>query len=188
MEKEILLKPKDIKYIIVHHSATNRDFTTFRAVRNHHINQRGFFELAYHFFIDDKGMIHYARPIYFVGAHCKTSPPSMNLRSLGICLAGNFEKEEPSKEQLEALDYQLKFLMVLCKIPSKNVLGHCQVEGTATLCPGINLLRWLDEWHSKQKNSLKIKIINQIEIIKQIIKKLIARIGKPSFVIIFKIF
>jgi N-acetyl-anhydromuramyl-L-alanine amidase AmpD len=146
MEDKIPLKPEDVKYLIVHHSATARDTTTFESVRRYHINVRGFWDIGYHYFIDGKGVLYPGRPENYVGAHCKTPPPSMNLMSLGICLAGNFEEETPSNEQLLSLEKLLKDLIEKYKIQISNVLGHCEVPGTSTLCPGKNLLEWLKRW------------------------------------------
>jgi N-acetylmuramoyl-L-alanine amidase len=98
MEQKIPLKPEDIKYLIIHHSATPRDTTTFEAIRNYHIKQNGFWEIGYHYFIDGRGKLYDGRPKNYIGAHCVAD--NMNYKSLGICLAGNFTEEKPTSEQL----------------------------------------------------------------------------------------
>jgi len=176
MEPIIQIKPEDIKYLILHHSATSRDFTSFLAVKNYHINQRGFWDIGYHFFITGDGKLHRGRPEDYVGAHCRTLPPSMNFRSLGICLAGNFEREEPNKAQLITLKFLLRFLMEKYSIPAENVLGHNQVLGTSTLCPGINFLCWIDEWRSKKNDPRLKKIAIKLREIAKKIAELMAKI------------
>jgi N-acetylmuramoyl-L-alanine amidase len=176
MEEKITLKPEDIKYLIVHHSATPRDTTTFEAVRDYHINIRGFWEIGYHYFIDGKGVIHPGRPENYVGAHCKTPPPSMNLMSLGICLAGNFEIESPSNEQLSALDKLLIELIKKYKIQINNVLGHCEAPGSSTLCPGKNLLNWLINLRNSQITGDIQDVISDLLEVKDKIEKIIQKL------------
>lgn len=184
MEPKIPLKPENIRFLIIHHSATPRDFTSFQAIKNYHINQRGFWDIGYHFFINGKGVLYHGRPVEYVGAHTKTPPPSMNFRSLGIALAGNFEKEEPNPEQLATLRILLKSLCRKYKIPPENVLGHRQVPQTATLCPGINLLIWLDHWRAFRKSisldDIKKKLAEISAKIKELYEK-IKRLSLKSF-------
>jgi N-acetyl-anhydromuramyl-L-alanine amidase AmpD len=176
MEQKILLKSEDVKYLIIHHSATLRDYTTFKSVREYHINQRGFWEIGYHYFIDGKGNLYNGRPTNYVGAH--TSADNMNFKSLGICLAGNFEEEEPSREQLVTLEDLLKNLCKIYKIQKDNVLGHRQVKGAATLCPGIHLLVWLDEWKAKKNDgvSFKDELIEKLTKIRDEIDQVISKL------------
>jgi N-acetyl-anhydromuramyl-L-alanine amidase AmpD len=176
MEDKIPLKPEDIKYLIVHHTATARDTTTFESVRNYHINVRGFWEIGYHYFINGKGIIYPGRPENYVGAHCKTVSPSMNLMSLGICLAGDFTIETPSNEQLDSLKNLLKFLTEKYKIPVKNVWGHGEVPSVSTLCPGKNLLEWLKSWRNSQITSDSQDIISDLLEVKNKIEKIINKL------------
>jgi N-acetyl-anhydromuramyl-L-alanine amidase AmpD len=178
MEDKIVLKPEDVKYLIVHHSATARDTTTFQSVRNYHINVRGFWEIGYHYFIDGKGIVYPGRPENYVGAHCKTPPPSMNFMSLGICLAGNFEEEIPSSEQLFSLNKLLKDLIEKYEIQISNVLGHCEVAGTSTLCPGKNLLNWLYTFRKAQNTSDSQDVITDLLEVKNKIEKIINKLQK----------
>jgi N-acetyl-anhydromuramyl-L-alanine amidase AmpD len=176
MEDKIILKPEDVKYLIVHHSATNRDTTTFEAVRKYHIEVRGFWDIGYHYFIDGKGVVYPGRPENYVGAHCKTPPPSMNFMSLGICLAGDFTVETPSNEQLISLKNLLSRLMEKYKIPVKNVLGHCEVPLASTLCPGKNLLEWLESWRNSQSTSVSQDVISDLIEVKDKIEKIINKL------------
>ncbi|MCM8774841.1 MAG: N-acetylmuramoyl-L-alanine amidase [Candidatus Omnitrophica bacterium] len=128
------------KFIIIHHSATEKgDSLTF----NRHHLKRGFTGgVGYHFVIDNgthgkvDGQIEVA-PRWLKqqdGRHCKAS--SMNCRAIGICLVGNFNEESVSAEQMKSL---VSLVHVLChyyKIPLRNVMGHGQVSGANTDCPG----------------------------------------------------
>jgi N-acetyl-anhydromuramyl-L-alanine amidase AmpD len=60
----------------------------------------------------------------------------MNHKGIGICLVGNFNQERVSRKQLEALVYLVDILRDYYKIPLKNIIGHKDVKGAKTECPG----------------------------------------------------
>ncbi len=131
------------RYIIIHHTATWKG--NAKALNASH-GDRGFWNgLGYHFLIDNgtmgkgDGQIEMS-PRWIrqqSGAHCKAS--GMNDRSIGIALVGNFNDETPTPNQLQSLNYLLKTLAAYYEIPSTNVLGHREVEGARTECPGRNV-------------------------------------------------
>ncbi len=132
------------KYIIIHHSATDADnaMSLFKA----HLH-RGFDGTGYDFIVDNgtKGSIagHVdATPRWVAqkdGAHCKAS--GMNAKAIGICLVGNFSQEHVPEAQLAALIRLVDHLKQYYHIPERNILGHGQVFGARTECPGT-LFPW----------------------------------------------
>lgn len=127
------------RYIVIHHSATDEG-NAFFFHKFHRF--RGWESLGYHFVIDNgtsgkqDGNIE-ASPRWIKqhnGAHCKDS--RMNFKGIGICLVGNFNKEEVSARQLDSLVYLVNILKEYYKVPSQNILGHSQVPGAKTDCPG----------------------------------------------------
>ncbi len=141
-----LYKSSRWKYIIIHHSATDEGnaYTLF----NLH-NRRGFAGLGYDFIIDngtsgkEDGQIEVSpRWIKQIdGAHCKAG--GMNHQGIGICLVGNFSRERVSEKQLESLVYLINILRDYYRIPAGKVMGHGQVPGAHTECPGT-LFPWGD--------------------------------------------
>jgi LysM repeat protein len=135
-----LYPSKKWKYIIIHHTATDEG-NALRIDRLH--LRRGFWQgLGYHFLIDNgtygklNGQIEIS-PRWIKqmdGAHCNAS--GMNYKGIGVGLVGNFSKEKVSEAQMYSLVYLLKILMRYYKIPLSNVIGHGQVPGAATECPG----------------------------------------------------
>ena len=128
------------KYLIIHHTATARDTTTFEAVKKNHIS-KGWGNIGYHFFIEANGSLFgypQARGQDQVGAHCRAD--GMNYKSLGIALAGNFETEVPTEKQIETLTNLIVILQKAWDIPNENILSHNEVKGSKTLCPGKNLI------------------------------------------------
>jgi len=144
------MKLNKVDYLIIHHSATPRDKTTFEAVRRYHI-QKGWGDIGYHFFITADGTIHKGRKEEDVGAHCRAS--GMNFKSLGICV---------------------KYLIL-----PDHILGHCEVPGARTLCPGENLLEWVHIYKATLPKK-KLLYIKLIRILKRLIEtlKLIKKLKK----------
>ena len=137
-----LYPSKKWKYIIIHHSATDEG----NALHFHFAHRsRGFKKgLGYHFVIDngtrgkDDGYIEVS-PRWLKqldGAHCQAS--GMNKKGIGICLVGNFNKEQVSKNQMGSLLYLVNCLRKHYGVPLENIMGHKQVFGAKTECPGEN--------------------------------------------------
>ncbi len=128
------------RYIIIHHSAT--DIGNALAFNRSH-NLRGFTRgLGYHFVIDNgtkgkfDGQIEVS-PRWLKkqdGAHCRAG--EMNYKAIGICLVGNFNQGRVTEKQMESLVYLVNKLRKYYHIPKSNILGHGQVPGAQTDCPG----------------------------------------------------
>jgi LysM repeat protein len=138
------------KYIIIHHSATEAGKAlTFDYV---HKNQRHWKGLGYHFVIDngtsgkEDGQIEVSpRWIHQEnGAHCKAN--GMNYRGIGICLVGNFDKERVSANQMDSLIRLVRILKEYYHIPDSHIMGHGQVKGANTDCPGKKF-PWDEFWY-----------------------------------------
>ena len=129
------------KYIMIHHSAGNE---TFEQVNQYHKSRWGFrsslgFFCGYHKFIDYTGKLYVARLDNEIGAHCvdPNNPGFWNKNSVGICLRGNFQTEEPTEGQLKTLKMELDKYDVPVKM-------HYEVISTA--CPGKHLIKWVKEY------------------------------------------
>jgi N-acetylmuramoyl-L-alanine amidase len=128
------------KYIIVHHTATDMG-KALQVDRAHH--DRGFWNgIGYHFIIDNgtmgkgDGQIEVS-PRWIkqqVGAHCKAG--GMNDKGIGVALVGNFNEDQPTPNQIQSLTYLIKTLSQYYNINSNSVIGHRDVEGASTDCPG----------------------------------------------------
>lgn len=117
----------NVKYIVVHCSATQegRDYTV-RDITRWHL-QRGFNTIGYHYVIYRDGTIHEGRNINTPGAHCY----GVNNCSVGVCYIGG-QRKLPNGElqnadtrtpaQMEALKVLLKLLKL--KWPEAKICGH----------------------------------------------------------------
>lgn len=129
------------KYIIIHHSAT--DYGSSEEFNKAHL-KRGWEGVGYHFVIDngtcgkEDGQIE-TTPRWINqqrGAHCKAD--GMNYKGIGICLVGNFSERNGgvSSKQMDSLVYLVTKLKNYYDIPDSRILGHGQVKGAKTECPG----------------------------------------------------
>jgi N-acetyl-anhydromuramyl-L-alanine amidase AmpD len=137
---------REIDYIILHHSGTPATNGVndpdgkqiYEAIcRNHHTravkeNWGENYKVDYHFLIGSTGKVFEGQPVEMVGYHCGNY--SINLKSIGICLLGDFEKIIPPKLQVDALIDLIVDLIKKYKIPIENIKKHQQIVNTD--CPG----------------------------------------------------
>lgn len=135
------------EYIVVHHTAT--DIGNALTIHELH-HKRGFWHgLGYHFLIDNgsvgkvDGFIEIG-PRWIKqmdGAHAKDS--GMNAKAIGIGIVGNYSEQPISRETFNSLVYLVRLLQRQYGIPSHKVIGHRDVPGAKTECPG-KLFPWAE--------------------------------------------
>lgn len=131
---------RDWEFIVIHHSATSAgSAAAFDAAHR----ARGMINgLAYHFVIDNgtdgmaDGFIEtgtrWVQQLH--GGHCRQA--YINEHGIGICLVGNFSQGQPSAKQLDSLVLLIRGLQEQFKIPDDHILGHGEVIGEFSECPG----------------------------------------------------
>lgn len=147
--------PKEVKKIIIHHTATTDDLDdpeeAIRAIYYYHSMTRGWGDIGYNYLIDKDGNVYEGR--YggdgVVGGHAA----GYNTGSVGIALLGNYEDEPVPGEMVQSLsDLIYEKTQVHDIDPTgdvkfrgesmPNILGHRDVGATA--CPGDYLYPLLD--------------------------------------------
>jgi hypothetical protein len=68
------------------------------------------------------------------GGHCRQG--HVNEHGIGICLVGDFTKGEPTEKQMESLALLIHGLQEQFQIKDENILGHGEVIGEMSECPG----------------------------------------------------
>lgn len=118
-----------IQQIVIHHSATNSGSAA--AYANYHVEHRGWPGIGYHFVIDKDGTINQTNYLETVSYHVS----GQNTRSIGICLTGNFDVQEPTASQINSLVRLIQHLSTqLGRLPLKE-----HNDFAAKSCPGENL-------------------------------------------------
>ena len=116
---------RKINKIIVHCTATKRDHNvTTDDLRKWHVDENGWSDIGYHFFIDLEGCVHECRPIEKTGAHTF----GHNYDSIGIAYAGGLgsdnawhdTRNDQQKQTLEELLCSLKLSYYNAKIYGHN--------------------------------------------------------------------
>jgi hypothetical protein len=121
--------------IVIHHSVVYEadDPTTMLEIQQFHRQDRGWADVAYHYFIGKSGAIYEGRTPHARGTHVG----GYNYGSLGICLLGDFSaNEQPTEIQVQntaALVIWLKGYLNLT-----HLAGHGEFN-RETLCPGQNV-------------------------------------------------
>lgn len=123
------------EFILIHHSLTKDGLLEdFSAIKDYHIKVRKFVDIGYHWLIErvgNKWVAIKGRDEDKIGAHCKEN--KMNYRSIGICVVGNFDKEEPPQEALEELT---KLIVNIRKRHGKLIIDPHTKYAPYKSCPG----------------------------------------------------
>ena len=127
--------PREIKFLVIHCSATrcNASFTVDQ-LRQCHL-QRGFNDIGYHIYITRDGLVHHTRPLEQQGAHAK----GFNRHSVGICYEGGLDESgNPADTRTNAQRVALKDVLTLLKqvYPAARIVGHYQLTADVhKACP-----------------------------------------------------
>lgn len=122
-----------ISTIVVHHSATETG--TPEAFARYHVEANGWPDIGYHYVIGKDGTVWKTNRASTISYHAGNA----NGHSLGVCLVGNFDREQPTQAQWLALVELLNGLMQAFGISADRVVGHREVPGTRKSCPGRNI-------------------------------------------------
>lgn len=140
-----------VHYIVIHHTGGNPTATPQDIEKVFLVDRKseGFSAIGYHFILYPDGRVVQTRPIDRQGGHVafvlNGKKISMNDRSIGISLVGNYNLQavpEPMWGSLKKLTSQL---CTLYKLPSAVILPHTiakqLIGGSGTYCPGAYTLK-----------------------------------------------
>ncbi|XAL98768.1 peptidoglycan recognition family protein [Phycisphaeraceae bacterium D3-23] len=135
-----------IQKITIHHEGSRAvDFTGFDSTAQHlekirksHVNNNNWSDIGYHYIVDRAGRVWEGRPTRYQGAHVGQN----NENNLGVMALGNFDRQSPTQQQLNALFDTVRRLKHQHNIPRAQVKSHQEIRPTA--CPGRNLQRHMD--------------------------------------------
>lgn len=124
---------RTIDRIVIHHSASDRSVSA-EEIRGWHL-ARGFSDIGYHVVIEERGNAVPGRSFEIAGAHAR----GFNDTSIGICVVG--DNTNPYRKWNERQVSTLRTLVAVIVATSRDIeiLGHRDLPGTATLCPGLDI-------------------------------------------------
>ncbi len=151
------------EYIIVHHSGgtdqnplEDTSNHTAKIMEDYHLS-KGWEGLGYQYVIHKNGDVWAGRPETYHGAHTV----DYNKKSIGICLAGNFDATLPTPEQIKSLTDLMNTIKVKYNIALDKIVPHRTFANKT--CYGLKLP---DDWARKL---LQTPPISREDIKKQII-------------------
>lgn len=138
------LLPENVRYLVVHCSATQAkaDIGVKEITRMH--RERGFLTIGYHFVIRRDGTVEKGRPVDAIGAHVE----GWNSRSLGICLVGGLDANMKPQDNFTDPQYAslAELLLSLRKdFPKASILGHRDIPNVKKDCPCFDVRSWVKE-------------------------------------------
>jgi hypothetical protein len=152
------VRPGRWRYIVIHHSGTSEG--SARGMNEYHLRVRHMENgLAYHFVIgnghgmgDGELAIGNRWKKQLDGGHLASE--TQNTYSLGICLVGNFDQDQPTVRQMRSLKALIEALESRCELTPASVKTHQQINVVHTRCPGTrfpteSLLRELGRRESR---------------------------------------
>jgi hypothetical protein len=107
---------------------------------------RNWTDIPYHFLIDPDGNIYEGRNVFTAGETATEYDPSGHL--LLTCM-GNFEEQEVTRKQLDALVWLTAYSCNKYQISPDSIASH--KDYAETLCPGKDLYKYLENGYIKTK-------------------------------------
>lgn len=137
-----------VTHFVPHHSAVEGG--NIYAHARYHVNFRQWPTVAYHFYISDLGEVMQCLGLETVGYHCGVLQG--NYTSIAVCIEGDFDSDEPTGAQLDALVW-LK--LYIDELLGKRLEIKYHDEYKKTSCPGKNfpkkLVAKLERKHYTEK-------------------------------------
>lgn len=130
-------------FIAIHCSATgNQNFGAADIDKWH--RKQGWACIGYHYVIRRDGTVEEGRDVEVVGAHVS----GFNDVSVGICMVGGVDADDPSKAKnnfTEAQFASLKQLLIDLKVkyPQAKIQGHRDFPNVKKACPSFDVKEWL---------------------------------------------
>ncbi|MCS7032566.1 MAG: peptidoglycan recognition protein family protein, partial [Phycisphaerae bacterium] len=134
------------KFVTIHHAGVvwkgDRSPAEFvKTMQTWGQREKNWPDLPYHFLIAPDGTIFEGRPLQF--------EPDSNTRyplagNIGVEMMGDFTKQRPSTEQLQACAHLVAWLCQELSIDPANIRGHNDAAPGQTSCPGTDLYRYLE--------------------------------------------
>ena len=152
---------REIKTIIVHCSDVEKPHEV-SAIKNYHVNIKGWADIGYHFFIEKHGRhssdgeIKWCRQLSIPGAHAGYF---WNKKSIGICLEG---RNRFTKKQFESLYILVKNLMDIFNLDLDCVIPHRRVNSSKS-CPNFDLTKWKEDYFNTENITKVIDMEKEME-------------------------
>jgi hypothetical protein len=137
--------PHEIRSLVLHHSGDAEPLRPdddvvgkLRRLQSWSRTDRNWWDLPYHYLVDLDGRIYEGRDHHFAGDTNTRYDPRGHLL---ISVMGNYNLQEPTRAQVDALSRFFAWAMSELEVPADSIRGHADVADTS--CPGEGLRRYL---------------------------------------------
>lgn len=137
----------NITHITLHHEGDAQPLKLdddvvrkLRGLQSWGASDRNWWDVPYHFLLDLRGNIYEGRDYHFMGETNTTYDPSGHFLITAI---GNYEKQEPTQAQLDAIADLMAWAVSEFNVSLDNIKGHYNYADTD--CPGKNLRKYLED-------------------------------------------
>lgn len=128
-----------IDEVVIHHSwrptsAQYRGEATIDAIRDYHVNTRGWSDIGYHWLVGPDGQVFQGRKMGRSGAHVL----NRNAHTIGVCMIADFDAEDP--QAWGGWDETLRLVRALLdrfKLPVGKIRFHREFQSKT--CPGTRM-------------------------------------------------
>jgi hypothetical protein len=139
--------PHRITHVTLHHTGSAEPLrrgedpmAKLRGLQSWGAAERNWWDVPYHFLLDLDGRIFEGRDYHFMGETNTAYDPGGHFL---ISMIGNYEKQEPSAQQLAAIADMMAWALKEFDLPLDRIGGHYNYAETG--CPGKNLRRYLED-------------------------------------------
>ena len=122
-----------IRHLVIHDTGADPALTPQKLAEMHISDpQRQWPGIGFHFLISPDGAIHQTNQLETVCYHVVQH----NAAAVGIALAGDLSSSAPGEAQLASAAALLAWLAQELRLPAGSIVGHCDLPGQDTGCPG----------------------------------------------------
>lgn len=139
--------PHEIRTITLHHTGSPEPLgpeddpvQKLRGLQAWGQAEKNWWDVPYHFLIDLDGRIYEGRDWRYMGETNTRYDPRGHLL---ISVLGNYDLQEPTAAQLEAITGLMAWAAAEFDVPADRIYGHGDL--TDTSCPGTHLRKYLDD-------------------------------------------
>ena len=127
-----------MRKVVLHCSDSDYEGQSASWIARIHIEERGWDDIGYHYFIRKSGLIEVGRPLDIVGSHVY----GHNSDSVGVCLAGRSDFSQASLTSLSTV-----LLPLLKRVyPGATLHGHREFSKTKS-CPIFDYSDLVRAWN-----------------------------------------
>jgi hypothetical protein len=139
--------PHEITHITLHHTGDAQPLRPeddpalkLRNLQSWGARDRNWWDVPYHFLLDLNGTVREGRDYHYMGETNTTYDPRGHFL---ISMIGNYEKQEPTQAQLEAIADLMAWAVKQFNVPLDRIGGHYNYAETT--CPGPYLRKYLED-------------------------------------------